>query len=118
MARKKNNTELIAYLLIGLAVGSALTYFLTAPRIGWGYGMMGQGMMWGQGPGMMQYMQSYRNTINADCSTITVERLEEIGDEIMGQMIGDEGVHEKIDRTHPNIDAMHIMMGKMATGCY
>lgn len=119
MAKRRGETELVVYLLIGIAVGATLVYFFAAPRMTWGYGMMGSGMMWGQGGwGMMQYMQQYRNTVDADCGTITVERLEEIGDEVMGQMIGDETIHEQIDSTHPNIDPMHLIIGRMATGCY
>lgn len=120
MSKKDEQVKIVIYVLIAFVAGAALMYFLTAaPSARWGFGMMGPGMMWGQqGSGMMQYMQSYRDTVNADCSVVTAEQLEKIGDEIMGQMIGDEKIHERIDETHPNIDAMHLMMGRIATGCY
>lgn len=129
MAKKPDNMRTAAYVLVGVLIGAAVTYFAATPRQSWAYGpgMMGgygygPGMMWGQdygqGWGMMQYMQGYRDTVAADCSTITSEELVEIGDDVMGQMIGDEAVHERIDATHPNIDSVHLAMGRMATGCY
>ncbi len=118
MAKKDKNIQLVVYLLIGIAIGAVLTYFLITPRYLFGYGM-GPSMMWGQsGFGMMQYMQAYRNTVDADCNTTTAEELEKIGDDVMEQMIGDEKIHERIDETHPNIDATHLMIGRIATGCY
>lgn len=119
MAKKGDDAKLIVYLLIGVAIGAALTYFLVAPKSFWGYGMMDSGMMYGQpGYGMMQYMQGYRSSANADCSNVTTGQFEDIGDRLMGQMIGNDTVHEQIDRSQPNMDQMHVMIGRMATGCY
>lgn len=119
MKKGDDQTKTVVYVLIAFAAGAALAYFVMGAQSGWGYGVMGPGMMWGSsGYGMMNYMQQYRNTVDADCKTITTDELEEIGDYVMGQMIGDERVHETVDQTHPNIDAMHLTMGRIATGCY
>ena len=124
---KHHNAQLLAVAVAAFFAGAIVAGLLSAAAQPWrafGPGMMGSGAAMGSGygtgmmgPWMMRGMQAYRQQAAADCATMTLEQLRELGDQLMGQMVGDEQLHEQMDLAHPNIDAMHVLMGRMATGC-
>ncbi|MBI2579124.1 MAG: hypothetical protein HYW26_05410 [Candidatus Aenigmarchaeota archaeon] len=106
MAKKKEwNAALIfgAGMLAMLMLLTAWNY-ATAPRYPNAYMMPMARMMMG-------------SARSVDCGSLTENDLEIIGDSMMGQMIGDEQLHEQMDAQMRDERVMHILMAKMMTGC-
>lgn len=121
MAKREDRTEFLLYVALAFAVGFGVAYFVQAYEPFIGAGSMGGHMTGMSGPysyGMMAFMQGYREFLSADCSTITAQDLEKIGGDLMDQMVGNETLHEEIAAATPGMEAMHLTMGRMATGCY
>jgi len=67
---------------------------------------------------MMPMMRMMTGSLrNVDCSQLSDAQFEKIGEDIMGQMIGNPTLHEQMDEQMKNETAMHILMGRMMTGC-
>ncbi|MEM5802069.1 MAG: hypothetical protein QXQ18_01650 [Candidatus Aenigmatarchaeota archaeon] len=120
MAKKKFESAIWATLLIGIIIGfllAALWNAITFVRYPYpGYRMMDFYMM----PMMMNMMgRGFMTQIsNVNCSALTDNEFEEIGDRLMDSMmvsraheIMEQNMNEETNRL------MHIVMGRMATGC-
>jgi uncharacterized protein (UPF0305 family) len=109
MARKKSDNNKMAVVFIAGFVAALIFVGL------WGYATYSR----------VQYPNSYMmpmmrmmvgNARSIDCSQLSEADFEKIGEDIMDQMMGEE-LHEEMDEQMRNETAMHILMGKMMTGC-
>lgn len=106
MAKKKEwNTALVFIAgMLTMLVLLTLWNYATTPRYPNAYMMPMARMMMG-------------NARSIDCSSLSDNDLERIGEEMMAQMIGDEQLHEQMDEQMRDERTMHILMAKMMTGC-
>jgi len=63
---------------------------------------------------MMRMMAG--NSRSVDCNSLSETNFEKIGEDIMDQMMSKE-LHEQMDEQSKNETQMHIIMGRMMTGC-
>ena len=109
MARKKNDNNKMAIVFIAGFIADLIFVAL------WSYATYSR----------VQYPNSYMmpmmrmmvgNARDIDCNTLSEADFERLGDDIMGQMMSKE-LHEQMDEQMKNETQMHILMGKMMTGC-
>ena len=96
-----------------------------APLVVFAHGDEGAMMGGPSGPdamGMMELMHEHMDQSSTmDCDTMTDETLMEHGEEMMEEMMGHED-HERVEEAMEvdmaDHDAMHVMMGMAASGCF
>lgn len=107
MARKKNgwNAQLVFIAgMLAMLVLLGVWNYLSAPTYPNAYMMPMARMMMGSARGV-------------DCASLDDNDFERLGDDMMGQMIGDEQLHEQMDAQMRDERTMHILMARMMTGC-
>lgn len=105
MAKKNESLKYIALFTAGFLVALLLIN-------AWNYSTASQY------PYMMPMARMMMGSARSvDCSSLTDDDFERIGDELMSQMIGDEQLHEQMDAQMHDERTMHILMAKMMTGC-
>lgn len=117
--RKLGYNLLFYYVALAFAMGSVLTFIISAYYGSQPAATSAQQAIYGMTMNpSSDLMQAYRNTLNVDCSNVTDSRLMEIGDQAMGEMMADDGAHQAMDQSTPNINETHLVIGRIATGCY
>ena len=103
---KKKEMQMVLAFAAGMATMLALVVawnLAAAPQYPNGYMM----------PMMRMVVGGLRSV---DCDSLSESELENIGEQLMGQMVGDE-IHEQMDQQMKDERTMHILMARMMTGC-
>jgi len=109
MARKKSdNNKPAIYFILGFVAALILIglfSYATYSRVSYPNSYMMP---------MMRMMAGNARTV--DCNSLSEADFEKLGNDIMDQMMNKQ-LHEQMDEQMKNETQMHILMGKMMTGC-